>query len=171
MDVTADKIIRHLDLRPLPGEGGMFRQTYVADERIGHSALPPRYLTDKPLSTAIYFLLTDAPDSFSELHTLPTDEIYHFYAGDTVEMFLLHPDGRGEQVRLGSNFMASEHVQFVVPRGAWQGSRLAPGGRWALMGTTMAPGYTASDYLGGSRAALAARYPRFADRIADLTRA
>jgi predicted cupin superfamily sugar epimerase len=171
MNVTAEQIIRHFDLRPLAGEGGLFRQSYLAAERIPHNALPPRYAHDKPLGTAIYYLLTDAPDSFSELHTLPTDEIYHFYAGDPVDMLLLHPDGHGERVRLGPDFMNGQHVQFVVPHGVWQGSRLAPGGRWALMGTTMAPGYTDSDYVGGGRAELLVRYPQFAADIARLTRA
>ncbi len=170
MQVTAEEIIRHFDLRPLAGEGGMFRQSYLAAERIPHNALPPRYTHDKPLGTAIYYLLTDAPDSFSEMHTLPTDEVYHFYAGDPVEMLLLHPDGRGEMVRLGPEFMSGQQVQFVVPRGVWQGSRLAPGGRWALMGTTMAPGYTDSDYVGGNRAELLARYPLSAADIGRLTR-
>jgi len=170
MNLTAEQIIRHFDLRPLASEGGMFRQTYLAAEQVPHHALPPRYPHDKPLGTAIYYLLTDAPDSFSELHTLPTDEIYHFYAGDPVDMLLLQTDGRGERVRLGAEFMSGQHVQFVVPRGVWQGSRLAPGGRWALMGTTMAPGYTDSDYVGGGRAELLARYPQFAADIARLTR-
>src|SRR5512136_532204 len=170
MNVTAEEIIRHFDLRPLAGEGGMFRQSYLAAERIPHNALPPRYTHDKPLGTAIYYLLTDAPDSFSEMHTLPTDEIYHFYAGDPVEMLLLHSDGRGERVRLGADFMNGQHVQFVVPRGVWQGSRLEPGGQWALMGTTMAPGYTDSDYVGGERAELAVRYRKFGADIERLTR-
>jgi predicted cupin superfamily sugar epimerase len=170
MDVTAEQIIRHFDLRPLAGEGGMFRQTYLATERIPHQALPSRYSHDKPLGTAIVYLLTDAFDSFSEMHTLPTDEVYHFYRGDPVDMLLLHPDGRGERVQLGPDFLNGQHVQFVVPRGVWQGSRLAPGGRWALLGTTMAPGYTDSDYVGSTRAKLFEKYPRFAPEIAHLTR-
>jgi hypothetical protein len=83
---------------------------------------------------------------------------------------LLHPDAGGERVRLGSEFMNGQHVQFVVPHDVWQGSRLAPGGRWALMGTTMAPGYTDSDYVGGRRTELLARYPQFAPDIGRLTR-
>ena len=170
MNLTAEQIIRRFGLEPLPGEGGMFRQSYIAAERVQLGALPPRYQADKPMCTAIYYLLTAAPDSFSALHRLPTDEIYHFYAGDPVDMLLLHPDGRGEHVRLGPEFMNGEHVQFVVRRGVWQGSRLAPGGRWALLGTTMAPGYTDSDYAGGARSELVARYPEFASGIRALTR-
>jgi len=170
MELRVEQIIRQLGLEPLPGEGGMFRQSYIADEGIPHAALPARYPADKPMCTAIYYLLTDAAESFSALHRLPTDEIFHFYAGDPVEMLLLHPDGRGQRVRLGRDFMNGEHVQFVVRRDVWQGSRLAGGGRWALLGTTMAPGYTGSDYTAGVRAELLARYPDFASSIRRLTR-
>ncbi len=170
MELTAEQIIRRFGLEPLPGEGGMFRQSYVADETIPKAALDPRYPSDKPLCTAIYYLLTVAPDSFSALHRLPTDEIFHFYAGDAVEMLLLRPDGQGELVRIGPDLAAGDHVQFVVPRGVWQGSRLAPGGRWALLGTTMAPGFTGTDYEGGARAELVERYPEFADLVRGLTR-
>jgi uncharacterized protein len=170
MELRPEQIIRQLGLEPLPGEGGMFRQSYIADEGIPHAALPDRYPADKPMCTAIYYLLTDAADSFSALHRLPTDEIFHFYAGDPVEMLLLHPDGRGQRVRLGSDFMNGEHVQFVVRRDVWQGSRLAGGGRWALLGTTMSPGFTPSDYTAGLRAELLARYPEFASSIRRLTR-
>jgi len=170
MEITAQQVIERLGLEPLAGEGGMFRQTYLAADTVPRAALPSRYPHEKPVGSAIYYLLTDEPDSFSALHRLPTDEIYHFYAGDPVEMLLLHPDGRGERVRLGSAFMSGERVQFVVPRGTWQGSRLAPGGRWALLGTTMAPAYTDSDYDGGRRAELAARHPEFAAEIRRLTR-
>lgn len=171
MRPTAEEVIRRFDLRPLPGEGGMFRQTYCAAERIPRAALPARYPDDKPLSTAIVYLLTDEADSFSALHKLPTDEVYHFYAGDPVELLLLHPDGRGERVRLGADFLHDERVQFVAPRDVWQGSRLAAGGQWALLGTTMAPGYTDSDYVGATRSELQARFPGFAAEIGKLTRA
>ena len=170
METTAEEVIRHFGLEPLPGEGGMFRRSYVAADWIARAALPPRYAGDKPAGTAIYYLLTAEPDSFSALHALPTDEVYHFYAGDPVEMLLLRPDGQGERVRLGAAFKSGEHVQFVVPRGVWQGSRLAAGGRWALLGTTMAPGYTDGDYTAGSCADLVARYPAFAAEVERLTR-
>ena len=172
MELKAEQIVRQFGLEPLPGEGGMFRQSYISDEGIPRDALPDRYPGDKPMCTAIYYLLTDAPDSFSALHRLPTDEIFHFYGGDPVEMVMLHPDGRGQRVRLGPDFMNGEHVQLVVRREVWQGSRLAGGGRcgWALLGTTMAPGYTGPDYEAANRAELLARYPDFASSIRRLTR-
>jgi hypothetical protein len=168
--LTAEYLIETLGLRPLAGEGGWFRQTWVADEQWPATALPPRYGRGKPAGTAIYYLLTDAPDGFSALHRLPTDEIYHFYLGDPVEQLLLHPDGRGERVVLGQDLGAGQSVQHVAPRGWWQGSRLVPGGRVALVGTTMAPGFDPLDFEPGARAALNAAYPAHADLIAALTR-
>jgi predicted cupin superfamily sugar epimerase len=168
MNVRA--LIAALELRPLPVEGGLFRQTYIADESLPTSALPARYTDEKPLSTLIYYLLTDDPDSFSALHKLPTDEIYHFYLGDPVEHLELHPDGSYERVVLGHDVLNGQRVQHVAPRGSWQGSRLIEGGRFALMGTTMAPGFTASDYLGADRGELLSAYPEVADSIRALTR-
>src|SRR5690349_20114571 len=99
--MTAQELISFLTLSPLPQEGGYFRETWRANVTIGPGALPLRYSTEKALGTAIYYLLTSHTDSFSALHRLPTDEIYHFYLGDPVEMLLLAPDGSARRVTLG----------------------------------------------------------------------
>jgi predicted cupin superfamily sugar epimerase len=168
--LSADRIIKLLDLRPLPREGGHFRRSYRAAESISGDALPARYPRDKPFCTAIYYLLTSDQDSFSAIHRLPTDEIWHFYLGDPVEMLLLYQDGRSDTLMLGHDLLSGQQVQFVVPSGVWQGARLAEGGQFALMGTTMAPGYDDGDYTGGGRQVLSERYPDRADLIRELTR-
>ncbi len=155
---------------PLSEEGGHYRETWRAEETAPAAALPARYRADRAFGTAILYLLTSDPDSFSALHRLPTDEVYHFYLGDPVEMLLLHPDGRSQMVTLGPDVLGADKVQFVVPRDVWQGSRVAPGGSWALLGTTMAPGFEFVDYEGGDREELVARYPEAAERIRALTR-
>lgn len=165
------ELIEALRLKPLPVEGGFYCQTYVSEETLPATSLPARYRVDKPVATHIYYLLTDEPDSFSALHRLPTDEIFHFYLGDPVEMLHLHPDGRSERVILGPDVLGGQRVQHAAPRGVWQGSRLIEGGRYALMGTSMAPGFTATDYEGGDRDELVSRYPAEADLIRALTRA
>ena len=167
--LTAADLIRLFDLKPLPLEGGYFRETYRSADILPAAVLPSdRYSTDKSAGTAIYYLLT--PDTFSALHRLPTDEVYHFYLGDPVELLLLHAGGRVERVTLGPDLQGGQHVQFVVPHGAWQGSRLRDGGRFALLGTTMAPGFQPSDYEGGDRDALVNAYPQAAEAIQRLTR-
>lgn len=167
---TIDDLIRHYQLKPLPIEGGLFSQTFRASDMLPATMLPERYYVDKPAYTAILYLLTAEADSFSALHRLPTDEIYHFYMGDPVRLIQLHPDGRSEHVILGHDVLNGQRVQHLAPRDSWQGSFLLPGGQWALMGTTMAPGYTHSDYVGGERDALIAQYPHEREWIARLTR-
>jgi len=167
---TAAQLIEHLGLEPLTFEGGCFRQTYVAQESIAADALPVRYGGPRNLGSAIYYLLTSEPDSFAAMHRLETDEIYHFYLGDLVEMLLLYPGRRGERIVLGPDVLGGQHVQFVVPRGVWQGSRLVYGGSFALMGTTMAPGFDFADWTEGNRDALVREYPEHAELIRALTR-
>ncbi|MGH7556608.1 MAG: cupin domain-containing protein [Gemmatimonadota bacterium] len=167
---TAASLIERLGLVPLPDEGGHYRETWRAEETAPADALPARYRGGRAFGTAILYLLTSDPDSFSALHRLPTDEVYHFYLGDPAEMLLLKPDGRSEIVTLGPDVLGEEKVQYVVPRGVWQGSRVAPGGRWALLGTTMAPGFEFADYEAGDRDELIMRYPEATERIQNLTR-
>jgi uncharacterized protein len=170
-DINIDEIIEVLGLKPLSKEGGLFTQTYISEEKTPPSALPERYANGtRPFGTAILYLLTSDPDSFSAFHCLLTDEIYHFYLGDAVEMTLLHPDGGSRQVVLGQDILHGQHVQFVVPHGVWQGCKLIPGGRFALMGTTMAPGFEWDDFEEGKREALSLLYPGEKEIIASLTR-
>ena len=168
--LTVEQIIKHFGFKPLPVEGGLYVQTYRSPETIPQAHLPARYHSDRLYGTAILYLLTDDPDSFSALHKLPTDEVYHFYLGDPVELLQLAPDGTSEHIILGQDILDGQRVQHVVPHDVWQGSRLVPGGCWALLGTTMAPGYDDADYIGGERDALIRQYPHEADLITLLTR-
>ncbi len=147
--MTAQDLIALLELEPLPDEGGFFRQTYRDD-----------------FATAIYFLVT--PEEFSALHRLQTTEIYHFYAGDPLQMLLLHPDGRIERPLLGPDFGSGQSPQLAVPGGVWQGS--ATTGSVSLLGTTMAPGFRQEDFELGQRAELEVAYPTAAGDIVRLTR-
>lgn len=164
--MTADDIIEILDLKPLPWEGGLFVETYRADERV--NGLPSRYKGEpRAFSTAIYYLLT--PDRFSAMHRVQSDEIFHFYAGDHVEMLQLFNDGTGQVVGLGSDLKARFRPQVVVPRGTWQGSRLVDGGRFALLGATVAPGFEYSDFELGTRDGLLRLHPQYERLIRLLT--
>ncbi len=166
--ITVDYLMAHLGLVPLPVEGGYFAETYRSSLRIPRESLPGLYTAGRPIATAIYYLLT--PDTFSALHRLSGDEIYHVYLGDPVDLLLLHPDGTGEVLTLGQDLEAGMRLQTVAPGGAWQGSRLRDGGHFALLGTTMAPGFAFEDFELGDREALRQDYPAFADWIVSLTR-
>lgn len=163
-----DQVIKRLNLQKHPQEGGYFVETYRSGETIETATDSSDITAVRSLCTAIYFLLT--PDTFSEMHRLPFHEMYHFYAGDRVEMLLLLPDGEGRIIRLGNDVLAGEEPQFMVPAGVWQGSSLSAGGGFALLGTTMTPGFDPQDYQSGERKPLSIRYPAHAERIRRLTR-
>ena len=165
--ITVEYLMKHLGLVPLPEEGGYFAETYRSAVQIPRRALPHPYPDSRAAGTAIYYLLT--PDTFSALHRLPGDEIYHFYLGDPVDLLLLHPGGRGETRTLGRDLEAGMHLQTVAPGGTWQGSCLRDGGHFALLGTTMAPGFAFEDFELGDRKKLLDEYPAFADQIERLT--
>ena len=129
LDYTADELITLLDLHPLDGEGGFFRQTYRQPDAQGTGSL----------TTAILFLVT--PDSFSGLHRLTHDELFHFYLGDPCEMVTFRGAGDLKMTILGSDLRSGMSVQQLVEAGQWQGTRLRAGGRFALFGTTMTPGF------------------------------
>jgi predicted cupin superfamily sugar epimerase len=165
--LSAQQIIDILKLQPHPEEGGYFIETHRSDEIHLKSTLPTRYGGDRCHSTAIYYMLT--PQTYSHMHKLETDEIFHFYAGDPCEMLLLHPDGTSDIILLGNNLAAGQRPQIVVPCGSWQGTRLLPGGDFALMGCTVSPGFEFADYSHAKREALIEQYSEHKERIIRLT--
>jgi hypothetical protein len=166
--MTADEIKKLLNLAPHPSEGGSFLQTWCSKEVIPHAALPARYPADRRAGTCIYYLLE--PDTFSEMHRLASDEIFHFYYGDPVEMLQLMPDGSARTVILGNDLARGQRPQLIVPKNVWQGSRLLPGGQVALLGCTVSPGFDYADYETGRRDSLQRDYPQFPNLISTLTR-
>ncbi|MEQ8733889.1 MAG: cupin domain-containing protein [Rhodospirillaceae bacterium] len=167
--MTAEELIEHLNLEPHPKEGGFFREIYRSHATVPQEVLPDGYDGARSFSTAIYYLLT--PDTFSHLHTVASDETFHFYLGDPVEMLQLFPDGQGQTRTLGQDIATDQHVTLTVPRGVWQGCRLKTGGTFALMGCTVSPGFEYQDYGHADRVTLCARYPDFVTEIKALTEA
>ena len=166
--LNAEKIRELLRLRPHPIEGGYFVETYRSELKIAQSILGRAYSGERLAGTAIFYLLT--PDTFSAMHQLPGDELFHFYLGDPVEMLQLRPDRIVDVIVLGQDIGAGMRLQHNVPGGVWQGSRLVAGGEFALLGTTMSPGFDYADYVTGDRNTLIAAYPQHADGITALTR-
>jgi hypothetical protein len=166
--MTADEVKKMLGLVPHPREGGYYIRTYESGELIPPDAFADgRYASARHTGTAIYYLLE--PDTFSEMHRLKSDEIFHFYAGDPVEMLQLVDGGRGRVVRISNRLADEERPQLVVPRGVWQGSRLAPGGEWALLGCSVSPGFEFEDYETATRDELCAGWPVFRELLRELT--
>jgi predicted cupin superfamily sugar epimerase len=170
-DGPADPATRVAQLRslfnfqPIPDEGGFFFSTYHSEMLVpGSSPHAPQRLA----GSAIYFLLP--PGDFSALHRLKEDEIYHYYDGSPIELLQLFPDGTGKVVICGPEFWNGQQPQVVVRHDVWQGSRPTDPKGYALLGTTMTPGFDPTDFHLGRRDELVKAYPEFARLIRDLTR-
>ncbi len=169
LNMEASDIIRKLDLKPLPEEGGYYRETY----RSGVSGLQAQLFgiesnTSRNVCTAIYYLVI--PESFSALHRVKSDEIFHFYSGDPVEMIQIDDNGTIERFTIGSDIMNGQVPQVVVRRGVWQALRLKHGGKWSLMGTTVAPGFEFEDFEIGTREMMLQQFPQLRDDIIRFSR-
>ena len=162
--MTANDVKKLLGLQPHPCEGGWYVRTWEAPEWV---AVNERYDGPRRTSTAIYYLLE--PETFSEMHVLESDEIFHHYLGDAVEMLQLFADGSTQVTVIGKDIADGQKMQHVVPRGVWQGSRLLKPEGWALLGCTVSPGFEFADYKDASAAELIVKWPREAEQIRALT--
>jgi predicted cupin superfamily sugar epimerase len=158
IDPDVEALIERLGLKPLPVEATLFAQTYRSD------ATGPG---GGPAGSAGIGLYCDDPPSRSSFHRLAFDELWHFYAGDPLRLVLLDPDGSDEEVVLGDP-RAGGAVQHLVPAGVWQAGELVAGGRFALFGCTMAPGFTGACFEGGRVDDLLASHPARASDIERL---
>lgn len=157
---TAAEVVELLGLAPMGAEQLGFRRFHEGTRTVDDG---------RPLSTAIVCLLEAGPDSFSDFHRLPTDEIWHFYLGDPIRLVLLGPDGSDQTIVLGSDLRAGETPFAVVPAGFWMGARLLRG-EWAVFGTTMSPGFAPSDFEGAEPSNLIERWPHRREDILAMTR-
>lgn len=160
--MSADEIKALLHLQPHPKEGGWYRRTYTSEVSVA------LLRGVRPYGTAIYYLLEAG--TFDEMHLLASDEVFHFYLGDPVEMLLLYPSGQSMLLTLGQDLAAGQRPQILVPAGVWQGQRLVEGGKLALFGCTVTPGFDFGDYRSGKYEELVAGWPQEAERIRKLTR-
>ncbi|HYF30923.1 MAG TPA: cupin domain-containing protein [Chitinophagaceae bacterium] len=159
--MSAAHYITHLQMEPHP-EGGYFKQTYCSP----HSVTTPA--GERPYSTAIYYLLEQG--DFSAFHRLKSDECWHFYAGGTLIIHIIEPNGNYYSTRLGNKVQAGEQPQFVVPAGLWFGAEPAEGSAFSLAGCTVAPGFVYQDFEMADKAALLKEYPRHHAIIHHLCR-
>jgi uncharacterized protein len=159
--------IDRLGLSPHP-EGGYYRVTYQSSVTIVQDALPSAFHGDRLASTAIYFLLAES--DFSAFHRIAADELWHFYAGSGLIVYVIDPDGNYSELELGDAFEGGEVFQAVVKAGCWFASRLKDPGGFALVGCTVAPGFDFADFELAKRAELIATYPQYRELIEELTR-
>lgn len=167
MKHTASFYIEQFKLIPHP-EGGWYKETYKATEAIEGQSLPERFKGDRSFCTAIYYLLEKG--DFSAFHRIKSDEIFHFYAGDALEIIMISPEGRLSTVSLGPNPEKGEIFHFPVPAGFWFAAKLKTESTFAFVGCTVAPGFEFEDFELAERDKLLVEFPEHHRAIIALTR-
>ena len=166
-EMTGENLIKHLNLKPHP-EGGWYRQTYQSREYLERTSLPARFVEDRAISTAIFYLLQQG--HFSAFHRIKSDECWHFYAGDALFIHVIQENGKYLRVTLGKNISEGEKFQYVVPAEAWFAVEPAPGTSFALTGCTVAPGFDFRDLEMGIMRSLSSLFPEHEEIINRLCR-
>jgi len=167
MSLTAEAIKEILGLERHP-TCGFVSETYLSSSRIPIFALPDAYKSGRPYASALYFLVT--PKAQIVMHRIRSDQLYHHYLGDPLEVLLLYPDGGGDLVTVGSDLESGIRPQLLIPGGTFHTSRLAPGASYALLGGTEWPGAEPADVEQGDADFLAEAYPDFRKEIYEFTR-
>lgn len=154
-----------LQLMPHP-EGGFYREIYRSEETLNTSSRDAAYAGQRNLSTAIYYLLTKG--DFSAFHRIKSDEIWHFYAGDRLQLQVIHPDGKSETKIVGNMPYTQEEPFVVVPKSCWFAATSL--GEFSLVGCTVAPGFAFEDFELAVRQSLIIDYPQHQRLIESFTR-
>lgn len=153
--------ISKLGLFPHP-EGGFYKETYRSEDTA------PTPQGERSLSTAIYFLLEEG--NFSAFHRIKSDEVWHFYDGDPLSVYVIHSNGTLEEIKLGLDLAKGQIPQAVVPANCWFASMVADGGSFSLVGCTVAPGFDFRDFEMAKRTELATEFPQHLEIVSKLTR-
>jgi uncharacterized protein len=161
-DMTADEIRKLLDLEP-NATCGFVRVTFVSGQSVAAGGLPAPFADGRPLGSALYFLVT--PTAPVRLHRIRNDQLYHYYLGDPLEVFLLHADGASERVVVGPDLRGGERVQLLIPGNTFHTATVVGRRRWFLGASTEWPGVVPADVEIGDLEELAGRYPAVAAEL------
>jgi predicted cupin superfamily sugar epimerase len=161
----AEYWIEQLHLQAHP-EGGFYRETYRSQEFIPRTGLPERFSTDRNVSTAIYFLLRSQDRSL--FHRIKSDEMWHFYAGGSLSIFVLK-EGKLSIMTLGEEIGKGQSLQIVVPANCWFGAKVNEIDSYTLAGCTVAPGFDFQDFELADRSTLLKEFPSYKSVIEMLT--
>lgn len=164
---TVTQLIKQFNLQPHP-EGGWYKETYKSKEEIAANALPQRFSGSRAFSTAIYFLLEKG--NFSAFHRIKSDECWHFYTGEPLEVYIIGPEGQLAVVSLGNNIEKGHLFQYTVPANCWFASRPAAESSFCFVGCTVAPGFDFADFELAKADELIASFPQHKTLIAALCR-
>lgn len=159
---SAQYWVDKLGLIPHP-EGGYYKETYRSDVEIEVI----QDINKRNISTGIYYLLDQ--NDYSSFHRIKSDEMWHFYAGDGLDIPVIHPNGVLETLRLGLDLDKGQLPQQVVPAGSWFAAENSNKSSFSLVGCTVAPGFDFNDFEMADPDSLLADYPQHNEFINRLS--
>lgn len=165
--MKVDLLVKELDLMPHP-EGGYYKETYRSPLKVSPQCLPESFNGERNIATGIYFLIEKG--NFSALHKIKSDETWHFYYGDALEVIEINEAGILKITHIGSNLLEGETFQYTVKAHTWFGSRVKGNGNMSLVGCTVYPGFNFNDFELGKRKDLIQLFPQHSEIITELTR-
>ena len=167
MSFNVSQLIDHFGLAAHP-EGGYYKETYRSSEEIHEECLPLRFDGERVFSTAIFYLLQGT--DFSAFHRIKSDEIWHFYEGSALNIYIIDPSGQFELITLGKNISYGETFQAIMKAGQWFAAQPADPAGFSFVGCTLAPGFDFQDMEMAGRDSMTSEFPQHAEIIHKLTR-
>src|SRR5689334_23825474 len=164
MNKDANYWIDKLKLQEHP-EGGYFIETYKSQRIVNFDD----YDGDRCICTAIYYLLPG--NQFSSFHIMKSDEIWHFYSGSSLTLYIIDSKGKLKEAFLGPNISKGETFQLAVKSGSWFAASVNEKKSYSLVGCTVSPGFDYKDWEIGNRKRLAEMYPEHKQIIERYTSA
>ena len=165
--LTIEQLVDFYQLEPHP-EGGFYQETYRSKENISQQSLPDRFKGERSFSTAIYFLLPAG--HYSAFHRIKSDELWHFYAGEALHIYVIDGGGALTTINLGADILNGEKTQAVVPAGCWFASRPVKSTGYCFVGCTVSPGFDFADFELARAEELTQIYPEHKELINSLCR-
>jgi uncharacterized protein len=165
--MTTQDFIDFYKMQPHP-EGGYYLEAYRSNLFIDGETFDSSMNGKRNLSTAIYFLLEQG--NFSAFHKIKSDELWHFYAGEALHIYVLHPNGELSITALGNNIANGEVFQYTVPANCWFASKPAPKSSFSFVGCTVAPGFDFTDFELAIKENLVQQFPQHSTIINQLCR-
>ncbi len=159
---TANYWIEKLELLPHP-EGGYYKEVYRSTEEVVAELLPLQRTGVRSINTAIYYLLEK--ENFSAFHRIKSDEIWHFYDGEPIVIYVLDKNGKLEELLLDK-----DNPMQIVPKNTWFAAELKDKNSFALLGCTVAPGFDFKDFEMGEKSQLIKAYPEHKECIERLAK-
>jgi predicted cupin superfamily sugar epimerase len=164
MPMSPQEIIAMLGLAP--ATCGYVSEPYRSAVELPDSVLPPGYSGKHSLGNVLYFLVTH--EKGVALHRIRSDQMYHHYLGDPLEVLLLDADGKSEVRAVGSDLAAGMRPQLFVPGGTFHAARVTTPGGYALLATSVWLRAEPADVEMGDAAKLMAAYPEAREQIASF---